>query len=444
MPKGSRVKQVLRKGAKGAQRALAPIARQAFQAGVNAAKQELKKGGRSLLHQVSNKGPLLLGLGDYSTNNLMRGGRTGGTPSTGNSTITIRRREPLGKIVSSTVPGAFKMEKFRVQPADTATFPWLQGIAGNYESWRPSQLFFEYIPTSGMSVASTDTALGTIVMAPQYNPLAVDPNNLQQVQGIQQSVSLAPFEHGNCFVECKPKMRQADTLLIRNANVTSDEGSGNAGTLFDLCEFFIASEGCQGGSVTLGQLFINYTITLLNPIVPLRNAPNDGFLVCSKPSMAPTTYQKPFGSFTAADTDSVHVASEKIGVAIDIGSSLATQNHIVLSQLTSGAYELTMFVEGTDENMLGADYDLIIQDLNTGTAYTLTNEKQYKDNDYPSSPFRNTSFFKIWHFDVAVSRPGPVDFLITSTMPAGPVNRFFFRLSSVKSTQAALNLPTQW
>jgi hypothetical protein len=266
------IKNAIRRGAKNVKREAAPIVKAAARAAINAAKQELRRGGRDVLQRGLKFGAQnIFGMGDYRTNDIIKGQITS-SPSFGTTKTTFRRREPLGKVVSSETPGAFKMDKFRVNAGLSKTFPWLSGFANNYESYRPLSVVFEYVPTSGMAVASNDTALGSITMAAQYNPFAVDPLNLQQIQGYRNSVTLAPYEHGLHGIECNPRSRQAETLLIRNANIQANGGltvDTGYDTLFDLCEFFIATEGMQAANVVLGQIWVSYSIELSNPIVPI-------------------------------------------------------------------------------------------------------------------------------------------------------------------------------
>lgn len=222
MPKG--FKKAVKRGFNNAKREAAPVIKAAARAAVNAAKQELKRGGKDLLKKGLAMGARnMFGVGDYYTNNTIHG-QIQNAPSFGTTSTTYRRREPLGKIVTSSTVGAFKMDKYRVNAGLAKTFPWLSGFANNYESYRPVRVIFEYVPTSGMAVASNDTALGSVTMAAQYNPFAIDPQNLQQIQGYRNSVTVAPYEHALHGVECKPSARQADTLLIRNANVSSNGG----------------------------------------------------------------------------------------------------------------------------------------------------------------------------------------------------------------------------
>jgi hypothetical protein len=273
------IKKGVKRAFQNAKRELTPVIKAAVKQGVNAAKQELRASGG----QLAIKGGKLLmknmfGSGDYRTNNLIKGG-INSTPSFGTSSSTFRRREPLGQIISSSTPGNFRLQKFRVNAGIATTFPWLAGFGNNYESWKPISLIFEYVPTSGMSVASGDTALGSVTMAAQYNPFAQDPSSLIQIQGYPNSVTAAPFEHSLCGIECLPSKRQADTLLIRNANVSTNGGlvlDTGYDTLFDLCEFFIATEGCQVSGVKLGQLWVTYEIQLLNPIIPIVQNFNPG------------------------------------------------------------------------------------------------------------------------------------------------------------------------
>lgn len=286
MPQGRKGKKqsLLKRGLRGAKRHLGPVIKAAAKQAAVAARKELQNHGRSIGKSILKKGlRTMTGIGDYKTNSLIPGG-TNSTPSFGSSTSRFRRRECLGPVVSSATIGKFDLQKFRVNPGVSTCFPWLSGLAGNYESYRPISLIFEYLPTSGMSVASTNTALGSITMASQYNPFALDPSNLIQIQGYADAVTLAPFESGLCGIECDPKQRQSETLLVRNNNVSSNGGlTINTGydTLFDLCEFFIATEGCQAAGVKLGQLWVTYEIELANPIIPFLSPFNPGAVLHS-------------------------------------------------------------------------------------------------------------------------------------------------------------------
>jgi hypothetical protein len=262
------VRRGIKRAARSAGRALKPIAK----AAVKAAKQELRNqlgvgAGRLGARALRASRMLLSGQGDYHANSIVSGSNTATTPSFGTTRITMKRRELIGQVVSSSVPGAFTLQKFTVNPADPTTFPWLSQVASVFETWRPNGMAFEFKSTSGTAVGSTNTALGSVILAPQYNPFAMDPINLVQLEGYTDVVVTVPFENAICGVECNPANRQAGALLVRNANVPAFTLA--ADTLFDLCDFYVASAGCQGADIVLGEIWVVYSIDLWNPIVPV-------------------------------------------------------------------------------------------------------------------------------------------------------------------------------
>jgi hypothetical protein len=275
MPPLKGAKKALKRGFKNAKKELGPIVKTIAREAVRAAKAEAKSQGLGLVQRGLKN---VFGSGDYRTNSLIKGGMNS-SPSFGPPTSTFRRRECLGSITTSPTARDFQIQKFRVNPGLASTFPWLSGIANNYESYRPRSMIFEYIPTSGMSVSSGDTSLGSVTMAAQYNPFASDPTSLVQIQGYNNAVAFAPYENAAAGVECLANKRQADTLLIRNANVAGVTLNTGYDTLFDLCEFFIATDGFQAASVVIGQLWVTYEIILSNPIVPISLPFNTGFQI---------------------------------------------------------------------------------------------------------------------------------------------------------------------
>ena len=334
-----KVKKGVKRAFKNAKRELAPAIKAVAREAIRAAKNEYKaQGGELVARGAKFAMKNIFGSGDYRTNNLIKGG-VRSTPSFGTSQSTFRRREPLGQVVSSATAGAYSLQKFRINPGLGSSFPWLSGFANNYESWRPTSVILEYVPTSGMSVASGDTALGSVTMAAQYNPFAVDPQNLIQIQGYPNSVTAAPWEHSLCGLECVASKRQSDTLLIRNANISANGGltvDTGYDTLFDLCEFFIATEGCQVASVKLGQLWITYEIQLSNPIIPTVQNFNPGLTLAS---LAGTNYS------TVDLFSSVPSVLQWSG--IPIAYSFSTANRLNLPLLPPGSYQLELTLKYT-------------------------------------------------------------------------------------------------
>lgn len=260
----------LKKKIRAAARKLKTPAKRIAKAAAKQALREVRGGARSLIarNPMINMGlRSLIGNGDYKGNNLVRGAGSH-VPSFGTNRVIVSRREYIGRVVSDTVPGRFKLTKYRINPGENSTFPWLCAIAQNFESYKPLSLVFEFKSTSGESVGSTNTALGVVAMAPQYNAFAPDPTNRQQLEAFSGAISVAPYENALCGVECKQTLRSSASLLIRNPySSQAAQESGPYDSLFDLGDFFIATDGCQGSAVALGELWVTYRMELFNPVL---------------------------------------------------------------------------------------------------------------------------------------------------------------------------------
>jgi len=259
-------------------RRVARKARGPIKAVARAAKREAINQAKRAARQYVSRNPLLgsalrtiTGSGDYhfTPSSLVHGNMgTGQAPSFGRTQFRMRRRELIGTVVSSPTAGEFDISTFRVNPGIASTFPWLSGIANNFESWKPHGIALEFVSSSGDAVGSTNTALGTVILAPQYNPYGNDPTDRLTLEGFPGAQSCVPASNLLLGLECRPKDRQATSLLIRNSNVNTASFGSSSDSLFDLCDVFVATVGCQGTSVTLGELWLTYDIELFNPVVP--------------------------------------------------------------------------------------------------------------------------------------------------------------------------------
>ncbi len=259
-------------------RRVASKARGPLKAVARAAKREAISQAKKAARSYVSRNPLLgsalrtiTGSGDYrfTPSSLVHGTMgTGHSPSFGRTQFRMRRRELIGTVVSSPTAGEFSMATYRVNPGLVATFPWLSGISNNFESWKPHGVALEFVSSSGDAVGSTNTALGTVILAPQYNPYGNDPTDRLTLEGFPGAQSCVPSSNLLLGLECRPRDRQAATLLIRNSNVNTAAFGSSSDSLFDLCDVFIATVGCQGSSVTLGELWITYDVELFNPVVP--------------------------------------------------------------------------------------------------------------------------------------------------------------------------------
>lgn len=181
-------------------------------------------------------------------------------PSFGSNRTIIRHREFIGNIIGST---AFTINTWNVNPGDDATFPWLSNIAANYEKYRPIGMVFEFKSTSASALNSTNTALGTVMLAPRYNAVSQSvPASKMEMLQIENCVSICPAESGMVGIECAKNYNPLGVLYNRVGGAVP---SGSE-QLYDFCDFYLATEGMQA-SATIGELWVTYEIELLTPIL---------------------------------------------------------------------------------------------------------------------------------------------------------------------------------
>lgn len=179
---------------------------------------------------------------------------------------TIRYCEYIGDIITSGVAGEFKIQSFPVNPGVSTTFQWLSQLAGNYEQWVCEGMYFEFRSMSSDSLNSVNTALGSVVMAADYNCANEPFKNKQQMENYEGGVSQKPSLSCRYFIECAGDQTVLDDMYTRTEDVPEDQDP----RFYDLCHFQIATVGCQGTNVNIGELRICYQINLKKP--KLHNA----------------------------------------------------------------------------------------------------------------------------------------------------------------------------
>lgn len=204
-----------------------------------------------------------LGLGDYEIKeNVFMGGRLpkmiNDSPSGG---TIIRHQEYLGDVITSATPNTFNLQAFGLNPADEGTHPWLAQIAANYEEYQYEGLVFQFRSTSADALNSTNTALGSVMMATNYDSADAVFASKAEMLNYEYSCSAKPSESLLHMIECAPSQTVLGHQYCR-------PGLPPAGTdirFFDLGKFQIATTGFQGTSVNIGELHCTYQVRLLKP-----------------------------------------------------------------------------------------------------------------------------------------------------------------------------------
>lgn len=208
-----------------------------------------------------------LGSGDYTvgTNSIVSRAMKGSDSipamhNTGQS-VTIRHKEYLGEILGS---GTFEVQRaLEINPGNPETFPWLSGVAARFQEYRIKGLVFHYIPSSGSAVASTNAALGTVMIQTSYRSNDNAPTSKVELLNEYCSSEAVPSEAFCHPIECDPKENPFNVQYIRTGGIPQ----GDSKLLYDLGVTHIATSGQQVNGKVLGDLWITYEIELKKPVV---------------------------------------------------------------------------------------------------------------------------------------------------------------------------------
>lgn len=205
----------------------------------------------------------ITGFGDYSVNkNVFLGGNLPQIMNeSGGGGVVIRFQEYLGDILTSSTPGAFSSLSYKINAADSYTFPYESQIGCNYEQYEIEGLIFQFRSTSADALNSTNTALGSVMMATQYDTLDRPFTSKGEMLNYEFSTSCKPSENCLHMIECAPRMTTVSNLYTLSGVLPS----GADPRLYHLGNFQIATTGFQGASVNIGELHVTYQIRLLKP-----------------------------------------------------------------------------------------------------------------------------------------------------------------------------------
>lgn len=206
-----------------------------------------------------------LGQGDYTltSNSLVNRVRASGdipNMHKNGQSVIIRHREYIGDILSST--NFVTAQAIPLNPGLVGSFPWLAGIAQQYQEYTWRGLIFEFISTSGDVVASANTALGSVCLATQYRSTAGQYYSKEQMLNEYFSTDGKPSE---CFchpIECDPKENPYNVQYVRSGSVPTGEDPKS----YDIGVTYVATTGMQAANVNVGELWATYEVELRKPI----------------------------------------------------------------------------------------------------------------------------------------------------------------------------------
>lgn len=208
-----------------------------------------------------------LGSGDYEVtqnsvvSNAQRMSSTVPDMHKSNQSIIVRHKEFVTTVNSSQ---NFQVQaSLEINPGNTQLFPWLAGVATRFQEYKIRGMVYHYVPTSGSAVASTNAALGAVMLQTSYRASDTPPDNKLEMLNEYNSNESVPCEAFCHPIECDPKENPFNIQYVRSVATSAAEDK----LLYDLGTTHLAVQGCQTTGNPIGDLWVTYEIELKKPIV---------------------------------------------------------------------------------------------------------------------------------------------------------------------------------
>jgi hypothetical protein len=207
-----------------------------------------------------------LGQGDYAlrSNSLVSSLRSDGTIPVmhrNDQTIVVRHKEYVGELRGKQL---FTTQfRYPLNPGVSTTFPWLHTVASQYSEYRIRGMVFHYVPTSGMSVASTNTALGSVMFQTSYRATEDPPTSKLEMMNEYWATEGRPCDEICHPIECDPKENPFNVQYVRTVPLSASENI----LMYDLGVTTVAVTGQQADNNVLGDIWCSYEVELKKPKV---------------------------------------------------------------------------------------------------------------------------------------------------------------------------------
>lgn len=205
-----------------------------------------------------------MGFGDYivKENSVVKRASTGiPMMHKEGQSVVLRHREFIAQVRGS--QGFAVQDSFQLNPGNVKTFPWLSSIASSFQEYKFRGLVFHYIPSSGSAVASTNAALGTVMLQTSYRSNDTAPTSKSELLNEYWSGESVPNDTFAHPVECDPAENPFNVQYVRSDEVPTNDSQ----LLYDLGVTHLCVAGQQADGYTLGDLWVTYEVELKKPIV---------------------------------------------------------------------------------------------------------------------------------------------------------------------------------
>lgn len=215
--------------------------------------------GGALGSGVSN----VLGFGDYavSKNDLLQVHEGVPVPTFAdlNQGIVICHREFIKDVIQT---ADFTNDVFVINPGEAKTFPWLHQVASQFEQYEILGCLFQFRSTSSDFGAVTNMAMGSLIMATDYDVHDDPYASKLEMENAQYTISGKPSQDMLHPLECDPSLvGPAGIKYVRHGPPPTNTDK----RLFDHGNFQIATTGMPASDGVIGELWVTYKIAFYKP-----------------------------------------------------------------------------------------------------------------------------------------------------------------------------------
>lgn len=301
----------------------------------------------------------------------------------------VEYEETIAQLYSpANTPNTFQVGYIlRINPGLAGVFPWLSGVASQFESYVFDYLHFEFVSASG---TGTD---GAIFMSVDFDSADAAPTTLIQMMSMEHAIRGNPYKSFT-YVAPGKAIHKRKTYFTRSSVTLPDLGELN---LSDTGVLYIASAGIATASKYLGELKVKYRVRLMTPQI--------------SQVLAAAQYQ----SRPAAPTNWVEIAQKPVTSTITTKTKSSMWDDLVtMTELGAGAIKLLFKRSGNYAIQLDAG-------SNNGTAttgpYTISGTSDGVNatvvNAFPYPAITTTNASSIWNISVTDATNAFITFVDT-------------------------------
>jgi len=179
--------------------------------------------------------------------------------------VIVRHKEYVCDVTGGAgTPSAYTlMPPVYLNPGLKNSFPWLSSIARQYQEYTWRGVVYHFVSSSGASVSSTNTSLGTVMMHTDYRVTAPSPLNKAELLNEYFASDAKPSDSFVHPIECDPRENPYNVQYVRTGPVPEGEDPKS----YDLGKVNVATQALPSASMTVGELWVTYEVELRKPQV---------------------------------------------------------------------------------------------------------------------------------------------------------------------------------